>query len=274
MRTAALVFFAATAFQQTAAELIRVMVGADANGQPATVFTPNQVQANVGDVIQFEFRAKNHTVTQSSFAEPCTRQFNTATQQPGIDSGFFPVSATDSSSGLFPAFQMEIKQSTSPIWMFCNQAQHCKGGMVFAINAPATGDKTFDNWTKLVPNANHPDPALNQLANFTPPAGSQNVQSQFNGGVNSGGFNSQLGTSFIGGASATRTSNVLSTANVNNVPLNLGPQVTGAVALSTLLPNTIAANLPTGVQIASSASSTKPAIWLALAMGLVGAIIA
>jgi plastocyanin len=273
MRTAALVLFAAAGFQQTAAELIRVMVGADANGQPATVFTPNQVQANVGDVIQFEFRAKNHSVTQSSFAEPCARQFNTVTQLPGIDSGFFPVSATDSASGLFPAFQMEIKQSNSPIWMFCNQAQHCKGGMVFAVNAPQTGDKTFDNWTKLVPQANHPDPALNQLANFTP-ANTENVQSQFNGGVNSGGGNTALRTSFVGGASATRTSNVLSTAGVNNVPLNLGPGVTGAFSVSTLLPNTIAANLPTGVQIASSASSTKPAIWLALAMGLVGAIIA
>jgi hypothetical protein len=246
------------------------MVGADASGQPATVFTPNQVQANVGDIVQFEFRAKNHSVTQSSFAEPCTRQFNTVTQQPGIYSGFFTVSATD---GLFPAFQVEIKQSNAPIWMFCNQAQHCKGGMVFAINAPQTGDKTFDNWVRLLPNANHPDPALNQLADFTP-ANTENVQSQFNGGVNSGGGNSPFRTSFIGGASATRTSNVLSTAGVNNVPINLGPQVTGALSISQLLPNTIAQNLPTGVQIASSASSTKPAIWLALAMGLVAAIIA
>ena len=33
--------------------------------------------------------------------------------------------------------------TTAPIWMFCGQTGHCGQGMVFSINAPATGN-TFD----------------------------------------------------------------------------------------------------------------------------------
>jgi hypothetical protein len=38
-----------------------------------TVYNPNQVTAQVGDMIQFEFMGKNHTVTQSSFANVSNR---------------------------------------------------------------------------------------------------------------------------------------------------------------------------------------------------------
>lgn len=33
--------------------------------------------------------------------------------------------------------------TTAPIWMFCGQTGHCGQGMVFSVNAPATGN-TFD----------------------------------------------------------------------------------------------------------------------------------
>lgn len=44
-----------------------VMVG----GSAGLVYSPEYVYANVGDTILFQFGAKNHTVTQSSFAQPC-----------------------------------------------------------------------------------------------------------------------------------------------------------------------------------------------------------
>lgn len=44
-----------------------VMVG----GTAGLVYSPEYVYANVGDTIVFQFGAKNHTVTQSSFAQPC-----------------------------------------------------------------------------------------------------------------------------------------------------------------------------------------------------------
>ena len=44
-----------------------VMVG----GTAGLVYSPEYVYANVGDVVIFNFGTKNHTVTQSSFAQPC-----------------------------------------------------------------------------------------------------------------------------------------------------------------------------------------------------------
>lgn len=38
-------------------------------GVGQTVYTPSQVTAQNGDIIEFEFHPKNHTVTQSSFAQ-------------------------------------------------------------------------------------------------------------------------------------------------------------------------------------------------------------
>ncbi|KAF4624883.1 hypothetical protein G7Y89_g13283 [Cudoniella acicularis] len=40
-------------------------------GQNGLTYTPNNITASVGDLIQFSFFPKNHSVTQSSFADPC-----------------------------------------------------------------------------------------------------------------------------------------------------------------------------------------------------------
>jgi hypothetical protein len=149
------------------AEQFRVVVGRAENGSAALVFTPEQVKAKVGDQIHFEFHPKNHTVTQSSFAEPCTRQRNTATNDLGVDSGFLAVAAEAKE---IPVWMIEIKQDTAPIWMFCNQGNHCNSGMVFAINAPDEGEKTYQTFKEKAKAAKHPNPADNITADFTPPA--------------------------------------------------------------------------------------------------------
>ncbi len=54
----------------------------------ALQFTPNTLAAKAGDKITFRFTSKNHTVTQSSFADPCTPLAETsANGQAGFDSG-------------------------------------------------------------------------------------------------------------------------------------------------------------------------------------------
>jgi len=130
MRFSTLLFALASAVAVSAAD-IQVLVG-DAGG---LTFTPPSVTAVSGDTINFEFRSKNHSVTQSSFANPCT--FLT-TPSPGVDSGFQPVAAGATS---FPAWSFTIDDPSTPLWFFCAQTGHCKAGMVFAVNAPA--DKTF-----------------------------------------------------------------------------------------------------------------------------------
>lgn len=53
-------------------------------GAAGLVFTPDQITANVGDMVIFEFMSANHTATQSTFGTPCK------IMEGGMDSGFQP----------------------------------------------------------------------------------------------------------------------------------------------------------------------------------------
>ncbi|KAL1977960.1 hypothetical protein VTN31DRAFT_819 [Thermomyces dupontii] len=69
--------------------------------------------------------AQNHTVTQSTFAEPCVAM------EGGVDSGFIP----NPNNTVNPPPTMEFQVMTEkPIWMYCAQGNHCGAGMVFSIN--------------------------------------------------------------------------------------------------------------------------------------------
>ncbi|KAF9017010.1 hypothetical protein BDZ89DRAFT_1103869 [Hymenopellis radicata] len=111
-----------------AAADITVLVGENAG----LTFNPTSVTAAVGDVINFEFVAKNHTLTQSTFAAPC--DYPSA----GIDSGYVPVAANATEH---PVWSLTVNNATAPLWFYCAQTGHCAKGMVFAINPSAA--KTF-----------------------------------------------------------------------------------------------------------------------------------
>ncbi|KAG8848635.1 hypothetical protein FRB96_001042 [Tulasnella sp. 330] len=101
-------------------------------GTAGLVYTPDFVIAKVNDTVRFHFNAKNHTVTQSSFAEPCAPLLG------GVNTGFnFPVDPTVTTG--FPTFDI-IVESTAPFWIHCSQLGHCPMGMVFAINPPPIGN--------------------------------------------------------------------------------------------------------------------------------------
>ncbi|EJF62640.1 hypothetical protein DICSQDRAFT_154474 [Dichomitus squalens LYAD-421 SS1] len=106
----------------------------------ALTFSPSNLTAQVGEQITFQFTAKNHTATQSSFADPCAPLSETSTiGQVGFDSGFMPVAANATD---FPTFTITVND-TAPIWVYCKQtnpASHCKAGMVFSVNAPTSGN--------------------------------------------------------------------------------------------------------------------------------------
>jgi hypothetical protein len=40
-------------------------------GQAGLVYTPEFIFAEIGEVIIFHFNTKNHTLTQSTFPQPC-----------------------------------------------------------------------------------------------------------------------------------------------------------------------------------------------------------
>jgi plastocyanin len=108
----------------------RVVVG----GPGTLTFQPNNIVALPGDTVTFEFRQKNHTATQSTFADPCKPMTS------GFNSGFKPVGdgVTD-----FPTWTVPVND-TKAVWVYCAQGNHCTSGMVFAINAETTGSNTFE----------------------------------------------------------------------------------------------------------------------------------
>jgi len=124
---------AATANAQTG-NTIQVTVG-----QNGLTYSPNNITAAVGTAVEFSFFPKNHTVTQSSFADPC-HPLSTNGAFNGFFSGFVPTASSPSGS----TFTI-IVNDTSPIWFYCGQTvgNHCQSGMVGSINAPTTGNKTL-----------------------------------------------------------------------------------------------------------------------------------
>ncbi|KAK2466752.1 hypothetical protein APHAL10511_001010 [Amanita phalloides] len=113
----------------SAASAAQIAISVGANGTLA--YSPSNITAAAGDVVLFTFAAKNHTVTQSTFPDPCVKASANA-----IDSGFEPVA---NGSATLPTFAVTVND-TKPLWFYCKQknpVSHCHAGMVFAINAPA-----------------------------------------------------------------------------------------------------------------------------------------
>ena len=51
-------------------------------------FSPSNISAQVGDTVTFRFQQKNHTATQSTFAQPCVGLTESSTSgEVGFDSG-------------------------------------------------------------------------------------------------------------------------------------------------------------------------------------------
>ncbi|KAK7460562.1 hypothetical protein VKT23_009283 [Stygiomarasmius scandens] len=103
-------------------------------------YSPNNVTAQEGDIINFRFSGipGNHTVTQSSLANPCQPLSN------GFDSGWVLIPGAD--AGPTPEWNLTITDASKPIWFYCKQllpAPHCGVGMVGAINANDTAMQTF-----------------------------------------------------------------------------------------------------------------------------------
>jgi len=101
------------------------------------VFNPANLTAPVGTLVTFYFPSSlAHSVTQSSFAAPCTYLAADNTTTPPSPAGF------DSGLVISSTFTINVTD-TDPIWFHCTQVTHCGLGMVGSINAPATGNNTF-----------------------------------------------------------------------------------------------------------------------------------
>jgi hypothetical protein len=103
-------------------------------------FEPQNIVAEVGDLVEVHFNPMNHSFAQSSFANPCV---------PINDNAFF--------SGFMPTTQGEnpnvfsiVVQDKKPIWAYCSQTKgsHCQMGMSMVINQDFNGPNTLDAYKK------------------------------------------------------------------------------------------------------------------------------
>ncbi|KAL8365510.1 hypothetical protein RB595_004363 [Gaeumannomyces hyphopodioides] len=107
-------------------------------GRNGTTFQPNNIRAAVGDAVQFQFMGGNHTVTQSTFDNPCSPINNFVKNVTGVHSGYVPV------------YTIMIN-NTNPMWLYCAQAKHCQNGMVMVINenTAANSSRSLANYRQL-----------------------------------------------------------------------------------------------------------------------------
>lgn len=112
------------------AQKVQVVTVSTSNN--SLVYSPNNIKAAVGDMVQFQFVAGNHTVTQSTFDQPCRPINSVMSNITGFHSGYMPAAASVA-SGKIPTYTIQVN-STTPIWAYCAQGKHCQSGMVMVIN--------------------------------------------------------------------------------------------------------------------------------------------
>ncbi|KAM0756347.1 Cupredoxin [Meredithblackwellia eburnea MCA 4105] len=193
MHASSLVLLASSLFAGavTAATNHQIVVG----GAAGLVFTPSNITAEVGDTVTFIYQAKNHSVTQSGFAAPCTLLQNATTGATGFDSGYVPVAANATEN---PAWTLQVTVAT-PIWFYCKQGNHCQSGMVGSINAAVTGNKTFADFKALA------------MTQTTTGSGASSVVSSGVGAVATGSLTSVPASEASAAASSTSSSSSSST---------------------------------------------------------------
>jgi plastocyanin len=92
-------------------------------------YWPDNIVAAKGDMVQFQFMPKNHTVTQSNFDNPC-QPISMHSNVTGVFSGFMPVAADATD---IPTYTI-LLNDTKPMWIYCSQGKHCQSGMSMVIN--------------------------------------------------------------------------------------------------------------------------------------------
>ena len=115
-----------------------VYVGVNpATNEIAFEYFPDRITAQPGSMVQFQFHAAAHTLTQSNFDNPSIPIANHQTDTgaplpPGIFSGAMDVAAAKA-QGFLPTFTVLIND-TKPIWLYCTTGPHCSKGMNMVIN--------------------------------------------------------------------------------------------------------------------------------------------
>ncbi|KAF4508381.1 hypothetical protein G6O67_004766 [Ophiocordyceps sinensis] len=136
-------------------------------GPGALVYSPPANKFEVGDMVIWEFKSKNHTVTQSTFDKPCEKL------EGGFDTGFMP-----NPNDTIPPPRVAMQIMTSePLWFKCSQGDHCQRAMVASINAK-DGEKSHAKFQEKAIRSGQNAAGATSNANSTTSAGQEGSSSK------------------------------------------------------------------------------------------------
>lgn len=160
-------------------------------------YVPDRINAKVNDIVNFIFKPKAHSVTQSTFNTPCSK----------LMGGFDTELVNGSISGNITR-QYTVTDDSKPLWFYCKAQgppNHCGVGMVFGINP---GNK-MDEFIAKAKAQNGPNGNGTSSTSSTATA------------TTSGTYSTDSATATYGGAKATTTVVVSggfnASANVNTL---------------------------------------------------------
>ncbi|KAI1210481.1 uncharacterized protein F4807DRAFT_68101 [Annulohypoxylon truncatum] len=212
------------------AQKVHVVSVGSTNGTLA--FSPDSVTADVGDMLQFQFRGGNHSVAQSNFDNPCS-PIADHTNTTGIFSGYQPVAASQA-MGMIPTYTVMVAAKT-PLWFYCSQAKHCQAGMVMVVNenTAANSSRSLANFKALakVQTANvAPSTAAGGSASTNTTSGSTSGTDSSSGSTTSSGSDSTTS-----GSAASAASSAVATGAATTIGVSSSMGLLGVVAAMLML---------------------------------------
>lgn len=92
----------------------------------SNTFDPSSITASHGDILEFHFEPKNHSVVSGLYAFPCTPM--------QLGTGFFSGFSFNTTDGEADKIFRVTVNGTDPIPFYSSQGNECSGGMVGIIN--------------------------------------------------------------------------------------------------------------------------------------------
>jgi plastocyanin len=125
---------ASSSSSSSAAATFTVRVGDGSN-----TFVPDVVQANPGDIIEFDFYPQNHSVARAEYLKPCIPYEDTGVGKVGFFSGFHPVDAILNSP---PKWRVRVNDS-NPVFYYCTAPGSCINYQMVGVINPVCGSVVY-----------------------------------------------------------------------------------------------------------------------------------
>ncbi|KAL8906830.1 MAG: hypothetical protein Q9171_006110 [Xanthocarpia ochracea] len=177
-------------------------------------FEPNNLQVPAGQMVQFHFYPKSHSIVQSTFDQPCEPINNNNASVAGFFSGFMPVKED---ATMMPSYTIMVN-NTNPIWYYCSQGKHCQAKMVGVINPPAANkSRTIESFGELASKATEnlsPGKSSSGTSSSSSSPSSSSSSSSGSGSYGSGNYGSSGSDSSSSSAAAPAASDSTSSGTI------------------------------------------------------------